>query len=79
MDRCRDHEVFLQYLFVVIPANVNGSESDKLLVNERERVSECQEAVVSDSELHNADVVSELRLVGEIDDEPEACSIGVIR
>ena len=41
---------------------INGSESDKLLVNERD--SECHEAVVSDSEVHKANEVSEVRLVG---------------
>ena len=35
MDRYRDYEVFLQYLFVAVAANCkNSSESDKLLVNE---------------------------------------------
>ena len=56
--------MFLQYLLVVIAANCeNGSESDKLLVNERD--SECRKAVVSDSEQHKADEVSKVRLVGE--------------
>ena len=50
--------MFLQYLLVVIAVNCeNSSESDKLSVNER--VS----AVVSDSEMHMADEVSEVRLV----------------
>ena len=31
------------------------------------RDSECYEDVVNDSEVHKADVVSEVRLVGEID------------
>ena len=62
--------VFLQYLrcMVVIAANCeNRSESYKLLGNERD--SECQEAVVSDSEVHKADDVSEVKPVWEIDDE----------
>ena len=64
----RDYEVFLQYLLLVIAANCeNSSESDKLLVNERDR--ECHQAVVNDSEVHQADEVSKVRLVGEIDDE----------
>ena len=47
------HELFLQYLLVAIADNCeNGSESDKLLVNERD--SECHEAVVSDSEVEIA-------------------------
>ena len=45
----------------------NGSENDKLLVNERD--NECHKAVVSDSEVHKGDEVSEVRLVGAIDDE----------
>ena len=44
-----------------------NSESEKLLLNERD--SECHNAVVSDGEVHKADEVSEVRLVGEIDDE----------
>ena len=68
VDRFRDYEIFLRYLLVDIAANCeNSSESDKLLVNER--YSECHKAVVSDSEVHKADEVSEVRLVGEIDDE----------
>ena len=43
----------------------NSSESDKLLVNERD--SECQ-AVVSGSEVHKADEVSEVRFVRDIND-----------
>ena len=66
---------FLQYLLVAIAANwENSSESDKFLVNERD--SECHEAVVSDSEVHKADEVSGVRLVGEIDDElDEDCEV----
>ena len=45
----------------------SSSESNKLLVNERD--SECHKAVVSDSGVHKANEVSEVRLVGEIDDE----------
>ena len=57
----------LKYPLFAIAANCeNSSESDKLLVNERD--SECHEAVVSDSEVHKTDEVSEVRLVGEIDD-----------
>ena len=60
--------MFLQNLLVVVAANCeNSSGSDKLLVNERD--SECHKAVVSDSEVHEADEVSEVRLVGEVDDE----------
>ena len=56
--------MFLQCLFFVFAANCeNSSESDKVLVNERD--SECHKAV-SDSEMHNADEVSELRFVGEL-------------
>ena len=44
-----------------------SSESEKLLLNERD--SECPKAVGSDGEVHKADEVSEVRLVGEIDDE----------
>ena len=41
MEIFQDHEVFLQYLLVVIAANCeNISKSDKLLVNERD--SECR-------------------------------------
>ena len=56
--------MFLQYLWVVIATNCeNNSESEKLLVNEKD--SECHKAVVSDSEVHKANEVSEVRLVGE--------------
>ena len=59
--------MFLQYLLVVIAANCGTSkESDKRLVNERD--SECHKAIVSDSEVDKAAEVSEVRLVGEIDD-----------
>ena len=62
MDGFRDYEVF-QYLLVVTAANCeNISESDRLLVNERD--SEWHMAVVSDSEVHMADEVSEVSLVG---------------
>ena len=65
--------MFLQYLLVVIATNYeNSSESDKLLVNERD--SECHKAFVSDSEMHKADEVSEVRLVREIDDELDEVS-----
>ena len=77
MEIFQDHEVFLQYLLVVIAANCgNSSESDKLLVNERD--SECHKAVVSDSEVHKADEVSEVRLVGEIDDELDEVDYDVV-
>ena len=43
--------MLLQYLLVAIAANCeNSSESDKLLVNERD--SECHKAIVSDSKVH---------------------------
>ena len=43
--------MFLQYLLVVIASNCeNSSESDKLLVTERD--SECHKAVVSDIKVH---------------------------
>ena len=59
--------MFLQCLLVAIAANCEtSSESDKLLVNERD--SECHKPFVSDSEMHKADEVGEVRLVGEIDD-----------
>ena len=45
----------------------NCRESDELLVNERD--GNCNEAVVRDSEVHMADEVCEVRLVGEIVDE----------
>ena len=65
MDRYRCYEVFLQYLLVANAANCeNCSESDKLLVNERD--SKCCEAVVGDSEVHTTDKVCEVRLKGEI-------------
>ena len=38
----------------------------KLLVKERD--SECHKVVVSNIEVHKADQVSEMRLVGEIED-----------
>ena len=58
---------------VTIAANCeNSSESDKLLINERD--SECHKALVSDSEVHKADEVSEVKLVGEIDDEMDEVS-----
>ena len=67
-DRFRDSEVFLQYLLVAIAANCeNSCESNELLVNEGD--SECQKAVVRDSDVHKADEVSEVILVGEIVDE----------
>ena len=63
--------MFLQYLLVAIAGYCeNKSESDKLLIT---RDSECHKAV-SDSEVHQADDVSELRLVGEIDDEVDEVS-----
>ena len=62
MDRCQDYKVFLQYLLVGIAADCeNSTESDKHLVHERD--SECHEAVVSHSEVHKADEISEVRLV----------------
>ena len=75
--------MFLQYLLVVSPANCeNSSESDKLFVNEKDSG---HKAVVSDGEVHKPDEVSEVRLVGEIDDEldevsevdyDEVCEVG---
>ena len=50
----------------------NSSESDKLLVNERD--SKYHEAVVSDSKVNKADEVSDVRLVWEIDDELDEVS-----
>ena len=44
-----------------------------LLVNKRD--SECHEAVVSDSDVHKADAVCEVRLVGEIDDLDEVSDV----
>ena len=39
-------------------------------------IGECHEAVVSDSEVHKADEVSDVRLVGEIDDQlDKVCEI----
>ena len=65
--------MFLRYLLVAIAANCeNSSDSNKVLVNERD--SECHEAVVIDSEVHKAGEVSEVRLVGEIDDELDEVS-----
>ena len=61
------------YLLVNIAANCeNSSESNKILVNERD--SECHKAVVSDSDVLKADEVSKVRLVGEIDDELDEVS-----
>ena len=58
---------------VGIAANCkNSSENDKLLVNERH--SECHKAVVSDSHVYKADEVSEVILVGEIDDKQDEVS-----
>ena len=60
-------------MLVTIAANCkNSNQSHKLLVNERD--SECQEAVVSDSEVHTADEVGVVRLVREIDDELDVAS-----
>ena len=54
-------------MLVAIAANSeNTPGSDEL-----SRDSECHEAVVSDSEVHKADEVSEVRLFGEIDNELE--------
>ena len=65
--------MFLQYLLVAITAKFeNSSESGILLVNERD--SECHEAVVSDSEVHNFDEVSEVRLAVEIENELDEVS-----
>ena len=70
--RCGDYEVFLKYLTYLITKN--SSESDKVLVNERD--GECHQGVVSDSEVHKTDEVSEVRLVGEIYDElDEDCEV----
>ena len=67
--------MFLECLFVAIAANCeNSSGSDKPFGNEKD--SECHEAVVSDSEVHKANEVSEVRLVGEIDNElDEDCEV----
>ena len=54
--------MFRQYLLVVIVNCENSSESDKLLVKER------------DSECHKADWINEVRIVGEIDDELDEVS-----
>ena len=57
---------YFMMLLVAIALNCeNSSERDKLLVNERD--SECHKAVVSDSEVYEADEVSVVRLVGEIE------------
>ena len=57
--------MFLQYLLVAIAANVKIEvRLTNFFVNER--YSECHEAVVSYSEVHKADEVGEVRLVGEI-------------
>ena len=59
--------MFLQCLLIaIVAANVKISESENLIVNERD--SEGHEAVVSDSDVQKADEVSEVRLGGEIDD-----------
>ena len=64
------HEVYLQYTVV---ANVTMAvRVTKLLVNEGD--SECHEAVVSNSKVHTADQVSEVRLVEEIYEELDAVS-----
>ena len=60
------------WLLLLTVKTENSSESDNLLVNERD--SECHKAVVSDSEVHKADEVSEVRLVGEIYNELEVVS-----
>ena len=39
------------------------------------RDSECHKAVVSDSEVHTANEVSEVRLVGEIDELDEVSQV----
>ena len=63
--------MFLLYLLVAIAGYCeNNSESDKLLIM---RDSACHKAV-SGSEVHQTDDVSELRLVGEIDDEVDEVS-----
>ena len=57
-------------MLAAIAANCeNCSESDELLVNERD--SECHEAVVWDSEVHKA---GEVLLVGEIYDKLDEAS-----
>ena len=55
-----------------LPNYENSCESDKFVVNERD--SECHKAIVSDTEMHKADEVSKVRLVGEIDDELDEAS-----
>ena len=60
--------MFLQYLLVAIASNVKMAVIVTIFsVNSRD--SECYKAVVSDSEVYKADEVSEVRPVGEIDDE----------
>ena len=62
--------MFLQYLLVAIAASCeNSRESPKLLVNERDSERHNSQGCCSDSEVPKADEVSEVRLVGEIDDE----------
>ena len=72
--------MFLHYLLASIAVNGENSiesECDKLLVNERD--GESQEAVVSDSEVHKADEVSEVGLVGEINNEQDEVSeVGLV-
>ena len=59
---------------VAIAANCEtSSERDKVFFIERD--SECHVAVVSDSEVHKADEVSEVRLVEEIDKMNEDCEV----
>ena len=65
--------MFLKYLLVAIVANVK-TEVSVTHFQLTERDGECHEAVVSDSEVHKADDVSEVRLVGEIDDKLDEVS-----
>ena len=64
----------LLYQLAVLLLTEKSSESDDILVNERD--SECHEPVVVDSDVHEADEVSEVGLVVEIDDElDEVCEV----
>ena len=53
------------YLMIAIEAAKIASNGDNQLM--REIVRQCHEAVVSDIEVHKADEVSEVKLVGEIE------------
>ena len=64
--------MFLQYLLVVIAVNVKIAV--RVTIFKLIRDSECHKAVVCDSEVHKADEVSEVRLVGEVDHELDEVS-----